>query len=66
MPKNRKRVVQPGAKSLAIRTKFKLGGRKASRGAKQIGLKELGEMLTTVAKRDRNMLRRIIEVRNAR
>ena len=66
MPKNRQRVAQPGAKSIGIRTKFKIGGRKASRGAKQIGLKELTEMLKTCAKRDHNMLRLIVANRNAR
>lgn len=66
MPKNRKRVIQPGAKSIAIRTKFKIGTRKSGIGANQVGSKELGEMLATVPKRDRSMLKQIIANRNAR
>ena len=66
MPKTRKRVNQAGAKSIGIRIKHKIGNRKSSKGANQIGLKELGEMLQTVEKRDRNMLRRMIDARNAR
>ena len=64
MPKNRLRVKQPGAKSVGIRTKNKIGNRKSGRGCNQISTGELREMLTKVSKRDRNMLRRIIETRN--
>jgi hypothetical protein len=57
MPQNRKRVVMPGAKSIGIRTKFKIGGRKSSRGAKQMSESDLNEALGKVRKRDRNKLR---------
>lgn len=63
MPKNRARATQKGAKSTSIRTKFKIGTRKSGVGAKQLSTKELGQMLEKVAKRDRNMLRRILEAR---
>ena len=65
MPKNRLRVKQPGAKSVGVRTKHKIGNRKSGRGCNQIGTSELRELLTKVAKRDRNMLRRIVEARNS-
>ena len=41
MPKNRKRLNQKGAKSLSIRTKFKVGGRKSGRGVKQTSTNDL-------------------------
>jgi len=66
VPKTRKRVNQSGGKSIAVRIKHKIGNRKSSKGANFIGLKELGEMLKTVEKRDRNMLRHIIANRNTR
>lgn len=59
MPKNRKRVIQQGAKSLAIRTKHKIGGRKSGKGAKQMSENELAQALKTCRKRDRNKLRRV-------
>jgi len=64
MPKNRLRLKQSGAKSVAIRTKFKIGRRRSGLGAKQLSTQELREMLTKVSKRDRNMLRRILEARD--
>ena len=64
MPKNRKRTPVPGAKSLSIRTKHKIGSRKSGRGCNQMSTKELHEILPTVAKRDRNMLRRMLEARD--
>ena len=63
MPKNRKRTIVPGAKSVGIRTKFKLGNRKSSIGAKQLSTTELSATLNKVAKKDRNMLIRILESR---
>ncbi len=63
MPKNRKRQIQRGAKSVAIRTKFKIGGRKSSRGAEQMSDAELQETLSKARKRDRNSLRQILENR---
>ena len=65
MPKHRKRVSkQPGAKSVSIRTKNKIGGRKSSKGADLMSTEELQEKLKTVRKRDRNKLRRVLEFRN--
>lgn len=63
MPKSRKRAIAKGAKSTAIRTKFKIGTRKSSQGAKQTSTKEITEMLGRVRKRDRNMLRDILATR---
>jgi hypothetical protein len=63
MPKNRKRVSQPGAKSIPILTKFKLGTRKSGKGAKQLSDTELLEIKQRVRKRDRNMLERILTSR---
>ena len=55
MPKNRKRVVQSGAKSIAIRTKFKIGGRKSGQGVKQMSMDAL--LMGKARHRDRNKLR---------
>lgn len=64
MPKNRQRVSkQPGAKSVAVRTKFKIGGRKTNKGAKALSNTEAKELLGSVRKRDRNKLRRVLESR---
>ena len=63
MPKNRKRVVQAGAKSRPVLTKFKIGGRKSGLGVKQMSSAELARTLTTVSKRDRNKLIRALEYR---
>ena len=63
MPKNRRRNNQKGAKSTSIRTKFKIGGRKSGVGAKQLSDEELQRKLSTVRKKDRNKLRRILEHR---
>ena len=56
MPKNRKRNNSKGAKSLSIRTKFKIGGRKSGRGALQMSDAELEKALEHCRKRDRNKL----------
>lgn len=64
MPKYRIRSVIKGAKSITRRIKNKIGGRKSGRGTNQIGLVELGAMLKTVRKRDRNKLRRAIAERD--
>lgn len=63
MPKNRKRVIQPGAKSVPILTKFKIGGRKSGQGVKQMSPKALASALMKVRKRDRNKLLRQLETR---
>lgn len=54
MPKNRKRNSAKGAKSLSIRTKFKIGGRKGSKGVKQIATSELNRLLATCRPKDRH------------
>ena len=61
MPKNRKRAIAKGSKSTSIRTKFKLGNRKSGQGVKQMSTDEL--LFTKVAKKDRNMLKRILKSR---
>ena len=58
MPKNRQRAIRKGAKSLSIRTKFKIGGRKSNKGALQMSENELAKALKTCRKRDRNKLTR--------
>ncbi len=63
MPKNRKRTTQPGAKSLPIRTKHKIGGRKQGVGTGTMSTVELDNALTKCRKRDRNKLVRAIEGR---
>jgi len=60
MPKNRKRAIQKGAKSLAIRTKHKIGGRKSSKGVNQMSASEIAKALGNCRKRDRNKLLRVI------
>ena len=52
MPKNRKRTIQPGAKSIAIRTKHKIGGRKSGTGVKQMPTAMLQGKLANARKRD--------------
>lgn len=56
MPKNRKRVIQSGAKSIAVRTKFKIGGRKSNKGVKQMSNTELRTSLKTCRPRDRHKI----------
>ena len=56
MPKNRKRSKQPGAKSIAIRTKHKIGGRKSGRGVKQMNNADLRDSLKTCRPRDRQKI----------
>jgi len=63
MPKNRKRVIQPGAKSVAVRTKNKIGGRKSSRGVGTMSNPDLQAALAKCRKRDRNKLVRAFEAR---
>jgi hypothetical protein len=60
MPKNRKRANEKGAKSLAIRTKHKIGGRKSSKGTNQMSASELQKALANGRKRDHNKLIRAI------
>jgi len=59
MPKNRKRNNRKGAKSISIRTKFKIGGRKSNKGAEAFSNAELQTALERCRKRDRNKLRSI-------
>ena len=65
MPQNRKRVTQPGAKSIAIRTKHKIGGRKQGTGTGTMSNSELTQALSKCRKRDRNKLLRAVESRVA-
>lgn len=53
MPKNRKRSNQKGAKSVAIRTKHKIGGRKSNKGVKQMSSFEMAKIFETCRPRDR-------------
>jgi len=62
MPKNRRRRVLAGAKSIAIRTKNKIGGRKSGRGTGQMSTDDI-VFLKNFRKRDRNKLRRALEAR---
>lgn len=63
MPKSRKRVIQSGAKSLPVRIKHKVGGRKSMQGTGTMSTVELDNALTKCRKRDRNKLVRAIEGR---
>ena len=63
MPKNRKRATEKGAKSIAIRTKNKIGGRKSGRGTGNVSTPELLGILRTSRKRDRNKLQRAYDER---
>jgi len=63
MPKTRKRVMQSGAKSISVRIKNKIGGRKSTKSAGTMPNPELEKALTTCRKRDRNKLRRAFEAR---
>ena len=65
MPQNRKRVITPGAKSVAIRTKHKIGGRKQGTGTGTMSDSELNLALSKCRKRDRNKLLRAVEHRLA-
>jgi len=58
MPKNRKRTIMPGAKSVGIRTKNKIGGRKSGRGTNTMNAIDLGRAMENCRKRDRAKLRR--------
>ena len=59
MPKNRRRNTERGAKSIAIRTKNKIGGRKSGRSAGQMSTDAI-LFMKNVRKRDRNKLRRAL------
>ena len=53
MPKNRKRVMQKGAKSESVRTKHKIGGRKSARGVKQLSFADMEAIAANCRPRDR-------------
>lgn len=61
MPKAR--IWRRGFKSIAKKIKFKIGGRKSTKGAFQMTTSELTSTLNSVRKRDRNKLRRALENR---
>lgn len=56
MPKNRKRNNRKGAKSLSIRTKFKIGGRKSSQSVKQLSDSDLISKARSARPRDLAMI----------
>jgi hypothetical protein len=56
MPKNRKRANEKGAKSVSIRTKHKIGGRKSSLGTNTMTRDEIIDALKRGRKRDHNKL----------
>jgi hypothetical protein len=53
MPKTRKRLNQKGAKSVSVRIKHKIGGRKSTRGVKQMSSIEMARIFDTCRPRDR-------------
>ena len=59
MPKNRRRNTEKGAKSISIRTKNKIGGRKSGKSAGQMSTDAI-LFMQNVRKRDRNKLRRAL------
>jgi hypothetical protein len=61
MPKNRRRNTEKSAKSIAIRTKHKVGGRKSGTGTNQMSDVDILKKLGNCRKRDRNKLRRAFE-----
>lgn len=63
MPKNRRRVNEPGAKSISIRTKHKVNGRKSGIGTGQMSNEELTKLEGKVRKRDKNKLWRALDSR---
>jgi len=63
MPKNRRRNTEKGAKSIGIRTKHKIGGRKSDIGTSTMSTDALEDKLLTCRKRDRNKLRRAFAAR---
>lgn len=63
MPKNRKRATEKGAKSIAILTKHKIGGRKSNQGTNKLSNNELTVLIGKIRKRDKNKLFRALEFR---
>ena len=64
MPKARRVNPKKGAKSIGIRTKFKLGGRQSTKSAQSLKDDELLAMLAKPPRnRDRNMLERLVAKR---
>jgi len=63
MPKNRRRNTMKGAKSIAIRTKNKIGGRKSGLGTSQMNDFDLATKLRHCRKRDCDKLRRALIAR---
>ncbi len=50
----------PGAKSIAVRIKNKIGGRKSFQGTNKMSVEELTKILSTCKKKDHNKLRRAL------
>lgn len=63
MPKTRKSVVTSGAKSVAVKIKDKIGGRKSFQTIHRMSVEELTKTLEGCKKRDRNKLRRALTER---
>lgn len=63
MPKTRRRVAMPGAKSIAVTLKNKIGGRKSFTTVYRMSVQDLKDSLSKCRKRDRNKLRRALESR---
>lgn len=53
MPKTRKRRLQAGAKSVAVRIKKKVGGRKSTKGLNQMNRSDILDVIQKGRPRDR-------------
>ena len=53
MPKTRRRNNQKGAKSIAVRIKHKIGGRKSTRGLRQMSMKDISHASQNGRPRDK-------------
>lgn len=63
MPKTRKRRIQAGAKSIAVRIKKKVGGRKSTKGLNQMADWDLWETRERARPRDRQKITRELDRR---
>ena len=64
MPKDRKRTLPHGSKSIAIRTKNKINGRKSNKGTGGIARIELIRLFAICRNRDKNKINRELDKRN--
>ena len=58
MPKTRRKNNKPGAKSISVQIKHKIGGRKSSKGVKQMSDNALASAARTARKKDRFKIKR--------